>query len=488
MKINYLIRCYIIDIMIGILKLNSKIQYGKSKNNIPYCLFIPTNHEIDKNILVASNLKKKSYIDHFIIIDIIKENNNTSYGIIKKNIGPVNDYSANKKFILLKNNIFKNNLTYTISTFNYNNKNNIDFTYSIDPKNSKDIDDAFSFKDNTLEIHITDLTNLNININNLLNISFSFYDNQNINMLPDELSEDKYSLIHNNDRYVISLIINFTSKNYYFKRQIINVKKNLSYEEADELISTNKIWKKLLVECNKFFHNVYDSHSLIEQFMIFYNSKFNELLSNKNFPIRIHKGLKIINNKITDQKLIQKICYHSASYIPNNNNFDYHEGLQIYKYTHASSPLRRVIDLINQKIAFNDLNLDINDVCEKVNKRLVDIKKCYNEIKLLNLLEIIKYGEREYTSYVIDYDNKIKVYIEDLDIINNVELFNNKINSILNIKKINNQIIIQNKEKKVIINLFDKIKVKTSILNFEYNLFQKIKFFFIEPNIESILL
>ena len=44
-------------------------------------------------------------------------------------------------------------------------------------------------------------------------------------MLPEELSEDKYSLIHNNNRYVISLIINLVSKKYYFKRQIINVKK-----------------------------------------------------------------------------------------------------------------------------------------------------------------------------------------------------------------------------------------------------------------------
>ena len=84
--------------MIGILKLNSKIQYGKSKNNIPYCLFIPYNEENSKNILVASNLKKKTYIDHFITIDIIKEKDNTIYGIIKKNIGPVNEYISNKKF------------------------------------------------------------------------------------------------------------------------------------------------------------------------------------------------------------------------------------------------------------------------------------------------------------------------------------------------------------------------------------------------------
>ncbi len=47
--------------MIGILKLNSKIQYGKSRNSIPYCLFIPNNNKNNqKNILVASNLKKKN--------------------------------------------------------------------------------------------------------------------------------------------------------------------------------------------------------------------------------------------------------------------------------------------------------------------------------------------------------------------------------------------------------------------------------------------
>lgn len=474
--------------MIGVLKLNSKVQYGRSRNNIPYCLFLPCCNKVDKTILVASNLKKKTYIDHFITIDIIKENDNNSIGMIRKVIGPVNDYLSNKQFILLKNNIIKNNLSYSITPFNHNNQNKINFTYSIDPKNSKDIDDAFSFQDDILEIHITDLTNLDISIEDLLKTSFTFYDDKNINMLPEELCEDKYSLLENNDRYVISLIINLISKEYYFQRQIINVKRNLSYEEADILISENEIWKDLLNKSNTFFGNVNDSHTLIEQFMIFYNSKFNELLLNKNFPIRIHKGLKIINDKINDEKLIRKICYHSANYIPNNDNNDYHEGLQIYKYTHASSPLRRVIDLINQKIAYNNLDIDINYVCEKVNERLVLCKRGYNEIKLLNLLDEIKNGEREYTSYIVDYDTKIKIYIEELDIINNVELFNKKINSILDIKKIDNQIIIKNVNKEVIINLFDKIKVKTTILNYENNLFDKIKFYFIEPDIESILL
>ena len=150
--------------------------------------------------------------------------------------------------------------------------------------------------------------------------------------------------------------------------------------------------------------------------------------------------------------------------------------------------MRRVIDLINQKIAYNNLNLDINYICEKVNERLVDHKRCYNEIKLLNLLDEIKNGEREFTSYIVDYDTKIKIYIEELDIINNVELFNRKINSILDIKKVDNQIIIKNGSKQVTINLFDKIRVKTSILNYENNLFDKIKFYFIEPDIESTLL
>ena len=101
---------------------------------------------------------------------------------------------------------------------------------------------------------------------------------------------------------------------------------------------------------------------------------------------------------------------------------------------------------------------------------------------------LLRSGEREFTSYIIDYDTKIKIYIEELDIINNVELFNNKINSILDIKKLDNQIIIKNGYKQINLNLFDKIRVKTSILNYENNLFRKIKFYFIEPDVKSILL
>ena len=138
-----------------------------------------------------------------------------------------------------------------------------------------------------------------------------------------------------------------------------------------------------------YFGEISDSHKLIEKMMIEYNSKFSLFLENvtESYPIRIHKGIKqdilqdLIDLNLIDNNLKNKICFYAAEYVDNKLSEEKnHKHLNLQKYTHATSPLRRVIDVINQKIAFNSHNFDIKEICDKVNENK-SFKKAYNDIK-----------------------------------------------------------------------------------------------------------
>jgi len=484
--------------MFGTIKFSSRVQYGRNKRNIPYYLFESTDN-IDKRIIVASKLKSDR-VDHYAEIDILDDSCNPIKGAIKKIIGPINDYNCTKKLIIAKNRINKINQTITIDNFESDERLD-QFTFSIDPEGSKDIDDAFSFDFDRklLKVHITDLTDLQIdNLDELIDIGFTFYDKDgNVNMLPSNISEDECSLIEGKLRRSISMIINLKNNEINFKRCVIKVNKNLSYEKADNLFLNDIKWitfKNIVIEK---IGNFNDTHEFIEKLMIMYNSEFSNYLykENKNYPIRIHEGIKLdVLNKLStiDEKLKKRICYHAAEYIPLNETLNtIHKSLDIDKYTHASSPLRRLVDLVNQRIAFSNLNLDLTNLCNRINSRNIELKNAYREIKLLDLSVLLKDSEeRIYDAIIIGFnENRIKIFIPDLDIISSIKIFNDRVNRVLKIKITDDKIDIEHLQTSNIITLetYQNIKVKTMIKMYESRLYKKIQFFIMEPNLIDLL-
>ena len=484
--------------MIGTIKFSSRIQYGKNKKNISYYLF---ETPFDNKIIVASKLGRETKIDHYILIDIIDNNCIPKKGCINKILGPVTDINITKLFILYKSNILPNKVIKYKLLDKKNNSNNINFTYSIDPLGSKDIDDAFSydFKNNILQIHITDLTNLNIhNLDDVIFKASTFYDKENYNMLPKELSEDYFSLIEKKERNVISLVIELDNNNFMkIIKSKISINKNLSYEDADKLFENNNDWILMKEKLNKLL-KFNDSHEFIEQMMILYNIEFSKFLEHKNnnYPIRIHNGIKFdivdrFKKYNIQDNLIKKIAYYAAEYIPINETQDTkHQSLNIDKYTHATSPLRRIIDYINQHIAFNDIDIDLVKTCAIINERNNELKKAYRDIKLLELsVELNKYENKECEAYIIEFGEKIKVYISELDILQTIKLISEKVISVFNISIDNHFMELNHKliDISIKLELYQKIKLKVITKSNESRLNKRIQFHIIDPDIISLL-
>lgn len=127
-------------------------------------------------------------------------------------------------------------------------------TFTIDPKDAKDFDDALSFEklengNYQIGVHIADVSYY-LQEGTLLdeeayNRGTSVYlVDRVVPMLPEVLSNFACSLRPNEDKYTFSAVFDLNEKaeivNYWFGRTVINSDQRFSYEEAQHIIETQK--------------------------------------------------------------------------------------------------------------------------------------------------------------------------------------------------------------------------------------------------------
>ncbi|KAG1930154.1 helicase with zinc finger domain 2 [Pimephales promelas] len=127
-------------------------------------------------------------------------------------------------------------------------------TFTVDPADSQDLDDAISVRDlgeyYEIGVHISDVASFVAEDSELdkyarqLCTTFYPHEKEPIHMFPKELSANFFSLIPNQDRRAISLIIyvdaktNYVKKRYLFK-SIIHSKRKFSYDEVEDILEKN---------------------------------------------------------------------------------------------------------------------------------------------------------------------------------------------------------------------------------------------------------
>jgi len=203
-------------------------------------------------------------------------------------------------------------------------------TFTIDPFDAKDFDDAISFEDlgdDTYEIgvHIADVSyyvrpGMALDDEAIERETSVYLVDRCIPMLPEELSNDLCSLVQDKDRLVMSAVFKVNSKaeifDTWYGRSVINSVKRFTYEEAQESLDTNgsgiyfkelDILNKLAkIMCAERFANgalsldseevkfkfddkgvpidVYvkvrgDTHKMIEEWMLLANRKVSEFIT-----------------------------------------------------------------------------------------------------------------------------------------------------------------------------------------------------------------
>lgn len=232
-----------------------KIEYNSNKDSL---IFSTTNKNIKQNEIVVFNISNwQEKIPEANIIRVIGEKgdiNNEIHAILEEFELP---YEFEKQ--LLKEAEKVKELQNKKEDNKRRDLTNIT-TFTIDPSDAKDFDDAISVKkinDNQTEIgvHIADVShflkeNTSLNEEAKKRATSVYLVDRVVPMLPEEISNNLCSLNPQENKYSFSVLFIFEDQRIikeWYGKTIINSNERLSYKEAQYIIdnNTNKISKEI---------------------------------------------------------------------------------------------------------------------------------------------------------------------------------------------------------------------------------------------------
>ena len=424
----------------GVLVLEGDKKYGKYKKKFLYkCIpddkrlpFFLVPYEEKKNTF--NKLKHNKYI----IFKFANWNENFPQGAIVQTLGNVSELNSFYEYNLYCKSLYAS-LTYFKKTamkklrdksseyfiqqiqkkYNPEIRHEVD-VFAIDPKGSKDFDDAFSISEtiNTMKISIY-ISNVSfwLDIMDLWD-SFSqriatiYLPDRKRPMLPTMLSDALCSLVKGQPRYAFTLDIEYDKTtfeilNYNFINTSIIVKENFVYNTKEQLnyphYKTLETFVKKLNKKHKYIDHIDDSHDLVSYLMILMNYlSAKELVKHKRGIYRSAKYNDDFESPKETPSEIKKFLKMWNSFGGKYTTFDKlesHDMLDLDAYVHITSPIRRLVDLLtmlelqdclgifnynkNTKQFYNKWTND--KALEYINTTMRSIRKVQNDCSLLNI-------------------------------------------------------------------------------------------------------
>jgi exoribonuclease R len=352
-------------LIVGTLELTNKSTYGLTRRGFPMYLFTPYDASYPHFIVGSS--EKDTSSNRIILIRFDTWAKTTfPRGLLEKMLGYSGDYDAEYQALIWQACPFiypsyPYEITHTDSTRICLEGD----TFNIDPKGCKDIDDVFTFlkRDDgwLVTITISDVASY-VDDGSAIDIMASLIGQTLYNeegtilrpMLPP-MYQDICSLAPGKSSYGISMQFLYTMNtitNIKWFESIIENNRSYTYEEYQQNPSFP------LQEIASFLadRDVTDSHKWVEQMMIFYNKEAAiQLKHAKMGVLRTHSEPN--RQKLEEYKEylpdFTYFAYSSAEYCLAEETDTHHYGLETDTYTHATSPIRRYADLINQRVLKN---------------------------------------------------------------------------------------------------------------------------------------
>ena len=246
-----------------------KTEYvGQIQISSNFSFVVIDNKRIHVDVFVPLNKIKNSINLDKVVVEIQEWNKNSDSpnGIIKKVLGKQGDHNTEIHSILADHGLpidfekdvleFANNIDTSIKKEEI--KKRRDFrktlTFTIDPTDAKDFDDAISVKHidknkHQIGIHIADVSHYLIKDTILDSEAYQrgtsvYLVDRVVPMLPEILSNKACSLRPNEDKYTFSAVFTFQENkivDQWFGKTVINSDYRFSYKEAQEVIEKETI-------------------------------------------------------------------------------------------------------------------------------------------------------------------------------------------------------------------------------------------------------
>jgi exoribonuclease R len=429
----------------GVLKLDDGKTYGRTSNKkrlLYKCM--PSDKKlplflVPYDVRPGFNKKQKNKL---ILFKFSEWSQYHPYGSIIESIGEADNIMSLYSYKLYSKYLNHNLRPFIQETNKITNNvpdislKNEDFIFSIDPTHCGDFDDAFSvkqFENNKycVSVYITEIVSC-LDKNNLWDffterVSSIYLPQKRLCMIPKSFSESFLSLQEKKTRSVIRVDLFFNedgtrdlSSNILSIDNItitdVYIDKNFVYEE--ESLLKNDSYKKLFNLSKLIETNIENSHDLVSFWMI----KTNEYCA----------GIMKMNQKGIFRNVTHNdnLNFGLNSWSHLSSQYVLYQNSQDNPYAQVTSPIRRIVDLLNQIVLCNLIKRSVysNRVedflkewlskIEEINIETKKVRKLQFECSLLNHLN--SESKKQYKGVVVEKSvcvsglKKYVIYVQEL--------------------------------------------------------------------------
>lgn len=519
---------HIIDIVkrcqtpiLGVLNTGSNVVFFKTNNRNKKltCKTFISFMRNNPNFIVPTKIPLQS-TDTYVVITPVDWKHNDMYpiGSLLRILGNVGDYKAEQECLKVKNNVWWRDYKYikdinlgdyTVdTTTNREDLTNLQ-TVSIDPPFCKDIDDCLhiiKLSETLVEVgvHIADVSSY-ITPDTALDQQIQYrgqsvyLTNEQLNMLPDELATDVCSLLEGKKRRTFTVLLTVDCTTWdivqtQFKRSYITNKKAMSYDEAETILKKKnntqlKYNLQQLYQTGQHLYlkqvskrttlqegETYDTHKMVEIFMVLANVAVATKLKNKmsnNALLRVCSGnkLPLIKTNQHNQEAVNQVNIfkmNRAEYTLGGGGE--HTPLGESVYTHFTSPIRRYADILVHRQLASVLNADTlsykvdQSIIDSLNQSSYHAKAAERESHTLELIYKLYHNNNsidETEAYVVSIaDNKMTLYVPLYKVSIDTEVFSYKLKQITQYVNTDNSLTITTEDDTTVYNLLDCILIR----------------------------
>ena len=373
--------------IVGVLELASKYKYGITRAGHPLYLFKP--YDPEKPDYIVGSSQRDCSVNQIAVITAGNTGGTRPRGNLDRLLGPVGDFAAEKEALLLHYNPSKGRrqdpIPEPLRCFDADRVEVSAETnwivFHIDPAGCRDVDDALAYHPESGQWAIT-IADVACAVPEGCEADFtaalrgtSFYDLEGrvlTPMLPPAISEGFSSLLPGSRKRGLTLFLADRS----FKPSWITVATTYTYESV--------MGTPIATHLDSFFGSSGDPHLWIENAMIRYNAAAAALLVSKGQGLLRVQPSSPATAPIKDTALAH-LLREAATYETTDIEEKRHASLGLEAYCHASSPLRRYADLVNQRALYSIIGSTEGQklVAAHLNKRMADNRRFSRDLTFL---------------------------------------------------------------------------------------------------------